>query len=142
MVELCPGISTAATLSSVPAACGLARLKNDTNATTMPSTTIAMTRILPEGRFFLAVPNSSPMLMVGPPGVFGGSGTAGVAGGVVGGSDMGLSFAGDFTLLAGSRRHWSARAGSPPRSAGQRPVLPAMLHCFGELGSGQSVQDV
>src|SRR5215471_5679686 len=84
MVELCPGISTAATLSSVPAACGLARLKNDTNATTMPSTMMAMTRILPEGRFFFAVPNSSPMLIVGPDGGFG----AGVGTGGVGGFDM------------------------------------------------------
>jgi hypothetical protein len=58
----------------------------------------AMTRIFPEGRFFLAVPNSSPILMVGPAGVFGVSGTAGLGDGVVGGFDMSLSFAGDFTL--------------------------------------------
>ena len=35
---------------------------------------VAMTRILPEGRLFLAVPNSSPMLMVGPEGAAGGGG--------------------------------------------------------------------
>src|ERR1700756_2328146 len=89
MVEFCPGISTATTLSSVPEACGLARFRNDTKATTIPSTMMAMTRIFPEGRFFLAVPNSSPMLMVGPEGAAGGFGVEGVEGGF----DMGLSYA-------------------------------------------------
>src|SRR6266576_275155 len=89
MVEFCPGISTAMTLSSVPEACGLARFRNDTKATTMPSTMMATTRILPEGRLFLAVPNSSPMLMVGPEGATGGFGVEGVEGGF----DMGLSYA-------------------------------------------------
>src|SRR5713226_5930303 len=88
MVEFCPGISTATTLSSVPEACGLARFRNDTKATIMPSTMMAMTRILPEGRLFFAVPNSSPMLMVGP-GAAGGFGVGGVEGGV----DMELSYA-------------------------------------------------
>src|ERR1700745_87739 len=114
MVEFCPGISTATTLSSVPEACGLARFRNDTKATTIPSTMMAMTRIFPEGRFFLAVPNSSPMLMVGPEGAAGGFGGEGGGGpnpspmwrggregaaggfgveGVEGGFDMGLSYA-------------------------------------------------
>jgi hypothetical protein len=50
---------------------------------------MAMTRILPEGRLFLAVPNSSPMLMVGPEGAAGGFGVEGVEGGF----DMELSYA-------------------------------------------------
>jgi hypothetical protein len=82
IVEFWSGISTATTLSSVPEACGLARFRNDASATTIPTSTIAMTTILLGGRFFLAVPNSSPIWMVGPVGV---GGVGGVPDGEVGG---------------------------------------------------------
>src|SRR4051812_17874936 len=100
IVEFCPGMSTATTLSSVPEACGLARFRKEAKATTMPSTTMAMTRILPEGRFFLAVPYSSPMLMVGPDGAAGGWGAAGVDGGV----DIDVSFTPRFYAKGGVAR--------------------------------------
>src|SRR4051795_6403098 len=127
MVEFCPGMSTAATLSRVPEACGLARFRKEAKATTMPSTTMAMTRILPEGRFFLAVPYSSPMLMVGPDGwadgVAGGWGAAGGEGGF----DMEFSFTPRFYANA----EWSS--GRRDTSAGRSlySALPLLVRRAG-----------
>src|SRR5271166_5084446 len=84
------GIATAATLSSDPAPCGLARWKNAATPATMSTPAVASRRTLTGGRLRLAVPNSSPMLMVGPGGIAGGVGDASgleVAGGI--GAGMG-----------------------------------------------------
>src|SRR5579863_5186838 len=78
MVEPWPVISTAATLSSDPPACGLARFRNDAIRITTAIAATQIRTIFAGGRFFLAVPYSSPMLIVGPAGGFGGGG-AGVA---------------------------------------------------------------
>ncbi len=79
MVEPCPGISTATTLSSEPEACGLARFTNDAISTTTSTAPMAISTSLAGGRFFFAVPYSSPILIVGP------AGAAGAAGGFEGG---------------------------------------------------------
>src|ERR1700719_2239627 len=83
MVELCPGISTASTLSSEPEACGVARFRNEAISTTTTTAAIAIRTIFAGGRFFFAVPYSSPILMVGPAGTAGGaaSGAGGCGGG-------------------------------------------------------------
>src|SRR3954447_2974905 len=127
MVEFCPGMSTAATLSRVPEACGLARFRKEAKATTMPSTTMAMTRILPDGRFFLAVPYSSPMLMVGPDGVAGGWGAAGREGGF--GKEV--SFTPRFYAKA------ERSSGRRDARAGERCTL-RRGYSSGEPGSGNS----
>src|SRR5579863_4366836 len=78
----------ATTLSSDPAACGLARFRNDAIRTTTSTAATAIRTILTGGRFFFAVPNSSPIRIVGP------AGTAGVVigfgGGAGGGSAIGF----------------------------------------------------
>jgi len=81
MVEPWPGISTATTLSRDPPACGFARFTNEAMATTTRTTPIAISSILRGGRFRFAVPNSSPMLIVGPAGGLGGAGIAAFGGG-------------------------------------------------------------
>ena len=62
----CPGSSTAVTVSSDPAPCGLARWKNDMTATMMSITAPISNSGFAGGRLRLAVPNSSAMLIVGP----------------------------------------------------------------------------
>src|SRR5258708_3667503 len=92
MVEPWPGISTAATLSREPEACGLARFTKEAMSTTTATAAMAIRRILAGGRFFFAVPYSSPMLMVGPAGAAGGGAGAGGPGGEAGvSSGMGVS---------------------------------------------------
>src|ERR1700704_5076484 len=81
MVELCPGISTATTLSSEPEACGLARFRNEAINTTTNTAPTAIRTIFAGGRFFFAVPYSSPMWMVGPAGTVGDAGGCGAGGG-------------------------------------------------------------
>src|ERR1035437_9393829 len=81
MVESCPGISTAVTVSSEPEACGLARFTNEAIRTTTNTAPMVISTILAGGRFFFAVPYSSPMLMVGPAGTAGGAGGLGGGGG-------------------------------------------------------------
>src|SRR5579863_3744428 len=84
MVEPWPVISTAATLSSDPPACGLARFRNDAIRITTAIAATQIRTIFAGGRFFLAVPYSSPMLIVGPAGGAGGAGDGGVGGGGTG----------------------------------------------------------
>src|SRR5579859_4429046 len=78
-------MSTATTLSSDPAPWGLARLMNDAITIMMATAMTAGMTILAGGRFFFAVPYSSPMLIVGPEG---GAGTGGGGGGADGCSGM------------------------------------------------------
>src|SRR5215469_13615120 len=88
----------ATTLSRVPEACGLARFRNEAMSTTTTTAPTAIRTIFTGGRFFLAVPNSSPMLMVGPVGSVGVAGTGGVSGGGAGDwSGIGFVFR-HFTL--------------------------------------------
>src|ERR1700730_8019 len=61
-----PGIAAAVTLSSDPEPCGAARWKNAAMPAMMSTPAVASSRTLTGGRLRLAVPNSSPMLMVGP----------------------------------------------------------------------------
>src|SRR5438309_11998171 len=88
MVAFCPGISTAATLSREPEACGLARFRKDPTITMMTTPATASSRIFAGGRFFFAVPYSSPMLMVGPVDA---TGVPGFGAGAGGWSGIGLS---------------------------------------------------
>src|SRR5580698_742945 len=93
MLEFWSGISTAATLSSVPEACGLARFRKDAMATTTKTAATAIRTILAGGRFFLAVPNSSPMRIVGPAGP---AGWTGAASGALGFAALGFGVLGPF----------------------------------------------
>src|SRR5207248_4800913 len=108
MVEVWPGISMATTLSRDPDACGLARFRKDAIKTTTNTAPTAMSTILAGGRFFFAVPYSSPMLIVGPAGAAGvvaGCGVAGEAGGTGVWSGIGVCRASpDFTPA----QHWDA----------------------------------
>src|SRR5580658_6579529 len=110
MVEFWSGISTATTLSSDPEACGLARFTNEAIATTTSTAATAIRTIFAGGRFFLAVPNSSPILMVGP---------AGVAGDLGGGTGVGSGIG-----FAHRRFYACARvAGEPAAQRVRRPVI-------------------
>src|ERR1700685_405914 len=60
------GISTAVTLSSDPAPCGLARCRNEMTPTMRSTPAKAISRTFTGGRLRLAVPNSSAMWIVGP----------------------------------------------------------------------------
>src|ERR1700688_1380064 len=86
--EFWPGRSTAVTLSSDPAPCGLARWKNDAIPAMRRIPAVDITRILTGGRLRFAVPNSSAMWMVGPGWEGGGALTGGVE--VDGGTGAGV----------------------------------------------------
>src|ERR1017187_198885 len=83
------GICTAVTLSSDPAPCGLARWRNATTPATTSTPASAISKTLTGGRLRLAVPNSSPMWMVGPRRATGGVLAAGPVG-VAEGTETGL----------------------------------------------------
>src|ERR1039457_3210810 len=88
MVERWPVISTAFTLSREPPACGVGRFRKEAIITTTTTAPMAISTILAGGRFFFAVPYSSPMLIVGPAGTAGGAG--GLGGGAGGWAGIGL----------------------------------------------------
>src|SRR5579859_5471863 len=99
-------MSTATTLSSDPAPWGLARLMNDAITIMMATAMTAGMTILAGGRFFFAVPYSSPMLIVGP------AATAGGAGGI-GGGGTGVSSGIGLCRAFGSIRDDSTLARVP-----------------------------
>src|SRR5229473_7250254 len=125
----CPGRSTAVTLSIDPAPCGLARWKNDAMPTRMSIPAVAMRRILTGGRLRLAVPNSSPMSMVGPV-CAAGTVSAGAIG-VAGGSGAGFGIGSDITLF---------RAFGLYSQAGLS--IPLMFHGLAELFHRQGIEHV
>ena len=84
MVESCPGISTAATLSSEPEACGLARFRNEAMNTTTTTSADGDQDDLSRRQILLGCAVLFADLIVGPGDVVGG-------GGVVGGLDIGFS---------------------------------------------------
>src|SRR5271165_5732451 len=133
MVEVCPGISTAATLSSEPEACGLARFRKEAISTTTSTAPIAISTILAGGRFFLAVPYSSPMLMVGP---------AGTTGGVGGGTGVGSGIALSSPLILRLSATPDEASGAPSFDSPALCRLPHVLHGFCEFLGGQRVQHI
>src|SRR5579864_3807868 len=82
-------MSTATTLSREPEACGVGRFRKEAMATTTSTAPMAIRTILAGGRFFFAVPYSSPMLIVGP---LGAGGAAWGEGGFGGGVGSGIGF--------------------------------------------------
>src|SRR5579864_2410252 len=92
-------MSTATTLSREPEACGVGRFRKEAMATTTITAPMAIRTILAGGRFFFAVPYSSPMLMVGPLGTDGVAawGAGGFGGGAGVGSGIGASRLADST---------------------------------------------
>src|ERR1039457_7305107 len=99
MVEPWPVISTAFTLSREPPACGVGRFRKEAIITTTTTAPMAISTILAGGRFFFAVPYSSPMLIVGPAGTAGGAG--GVGGGAGGRAGIRLSLLAALSFRGG-----------------------------------------
>src|SRR5271154_922291 len=115
---LWPGICTAFTPSSDPAPCGLARCRNDTMPAMTSTPARVSSRILTGGRLRLAVPNSSPMRMVGPRCGAGGVRAAGAPGvGCIAGVSSGI----DLPVRINSTRltYWS-RLPAPASETGLR----------------------
>src|ERR1022692_5207732 len=107
MVEPWPVISTAFTLSREPPACGVGRFRKEARITTTTTAPMAISTILAGGRFFFAVPYSSPMLIVGPAGKAGGAG--GLGGGAGGRAGPGF-FLMPLLRLRGMRRDLVAKS--------------------------------
>src|SRR5258707_7255542 len=119
--EFCPGSSTAVTLASEPAPCGLARWKDDAMPTMTRIPAVAIRRIFTGGRLRLAVPNSSPMLIVGPDCAAGGVGSAGPLG-VTGASGAGFGMGSGISFFLAFGLYSQARLS-----------IPLMFHRLGEL---------
>src|SRR5580704_13858072 len=100
------GISAAATLSSDPAPCGLARWTKATTARSTSTPPMAINKSLAGVRLRLAVPNSSPMLIVGPRWAAG-AGVAATGGGTGAGVGIGSGMIAITILLLATLRRRS-----------------------------------
>src|SRR5260370_7388754 len=125
----CPGRVRGVTVWVDPGPWGLACGKNAAMPTMMRIPAIAIRRILTGGRLRLAVPNSSPMSMVGPV-CAAGTVSAGAIG-VAGGSGAGFGIGSDITLF---------RAFGLYSQAGLS--IPLMFHGLAALFHRQGIEHV